>query len=504
MIAMAVQTAARIRGGRNWGPSWLFAPVDGAAIAYFRIAFGLLMLWEVYQFSINDWISEYFVENEFLFTYPGFGWVHPWPEFWLKLHFAALGIAAFCLAVGFLYRIAAIFFLLGFLYIFLLDQARYLNHFYLIVLISFLLVFVPCHRIWSVDAGIGEFLACRCRRESSLRRWFFPSPALPLPTPHVFAWTQLLLATQIGIVYVYGGIAKLDADWLSGYAVRRMFLSDAGNLQFVRALVGDQCVALVFAYAGLLIDLLVVPALVWRRTRLPAAMIAIAFHLTNARYLNIGVFPWLMIAATPLFFESSWLRKTWRQVTCDGVRKVPGSSLEIGEVIVPQAAGLGLNRVTVVALVGVYLILQLLIPLRHFAYPGLVHWNEDGHQFSWHMKLRGKDTAIKFIVVSRSTGTRVDVYPRRYLADYQVYRMSMSPSMILQFAHFIRDRFEDGGQQDVAVYADSFAALNGRPMQRFVDPAVDLAQEEYRWFSPTRLVVPLDGAGKDKGPTARR
>lgn len=118
----------------------LFAPVDTAVLAYFRIAFGLIMLWEVSRYFTNGWITRYWVEPVVNFPYYGFGWVRPLPGMGMELLFAGLGVLAIFIMLGFYYRLSATLFFLGFTYSFLLEQARYLNHFYLIVLLSFLLI----------------------------------------------------------------------------------------------------------------------------------------------------------------------------------------------------------------------------------------------------------------------------------------------------------------------------------------------------------------------------
>ena len=107
----------------------LTARVDNASIVYFRVVFGALMLWEVWRHLKNGWVEQYFVEPAFHFTYVGFDWVRPWPGDGMYLHFYALGILAAFLMIGFAYRLSAVLFFLGFAYVFLLEQARYLNHF---------------------------------------------------------------------------------------------------------------------------------------------------------------------------------------------------------------------------------------------------------------------------------------------------------------------------------------------------------------------------------------
>src|ERR1700704_3160161 len=85
-----------------------FAPVDIASLVFFRIAFGLLMIWEVWKYYANNWIALRWVAPRFLFKYYGFYWVHPWPENWLYVHWAALGFFAVFMAAGFLYRASAV------------------------------------------------------------------------------------------------------------------------------------------------------------------------------------------------------------------------------------------------------------------------------------------------------------------------------------------------------------------------------------------------------------
>ncbi len=204
---VAESTVNRLREpfakSRGTFPDRLFAPIDIASLVFFRIAFSAIMLWEVCRYYFYGWIELFYIEPAFHFTYYGFGWVRPWPGEWMYLHFLALGVLAAFIALGFLYRLSAILFFLGFAYVFLLDQTNYLNHFYLISLISFLMIFIPAHRAFSVDA--------KCLPE-------IRSDTAP-------AWALWLLLTQLGIVYFYAGLAKLNGDWLLGEPMR-MWLAD--------------------------------------------------------------------------------------------------------------------------------------------------------------------------------------------------------------------------------------------------------------------------------------
>ena len=79
----------------------LFEPSDIAMLVYFRIVFGAVMLWEVFRYFEYGWISDYWIEPKFNFTYYGFGWLEPWPGDGMYIHFIVMGILAVGLGVVF-------------------------------------------------------------------------------------------------------------------------------------------------------------------------------------------------------------------------------------------------------------------------------------------------------------------------------------------------------------------------------------------------------------------
>src|SRR5579872_4861139 len=127
------------------------APVDVASLAAFRILFGSLMAFGMIRFMARGWIGELYLTPAWAFPYPGFSWVRPWPGVWMYAHFILLAIFAAGVAAGFFYRVCAILFFVGFTYVELIDQTLYLNHYYLVTLISALMIFLPANRAWSLD-----------------------------------------------------------------------------------------------------------------------------------------------------------------------------------------------------------------------------------------------------------------------------------------------------------------------------------------------------------------
>lgn len=429
------------------------SPVDIASVVFFRIAFGAILVWEVGRYFYYDRISTAYVAPPFHFKYFGFEWVHPWPGLGMYLHFVLLGVAAFLVMVGMWYRVAAILLCLGNCYVLLLDRAQYLNHFYLICLISFLLIFVPAHRNLSVDSW----------RNPSLRSSVVP------------AWSLWVLRLQIAIPYVYGGIAKLNSDWLQGQPMQ-IWMSRMENVRQYFPAFGEHWLALAASYAGLLIDLFVVAFLMWRRTRWVAFGVAVAFHLMNATMFGrIGVFPWLMICATTLFFAPDWPRRFFR---------------------VPSGPAMAQTEVTsrhdlaVLAVLAFFFIVQLIVPFRHCLYPGNVDWTEEGSRFAWRMMLCDKAGALRITLVDPVTSQARPFDPRQLLTGDQLVRLGREPDMQREFAAFLKKEFHDLGIGQFEVRVFSLCTLNGRKAQLLVDPSIDLGAQPRSLF-PSRWIMPL-------------
>jgi vitamin K-dependent gamma-carboxylase len=441
-------------------------PVDAASLAAFRIALGLILVWEIGRYFAFGWIGELFLRPAFLFKYPGLEWLAPLPGAWLYVHFLVLGVLAALIAVGYQYRLATALFWLGFTYVALLDRTQYLNHFYLISLLVLLLCFVPANSLWSLDA----------RLRPQLR-----SDTVP-------AWSLWLLRFQVAIPYLYGGIAKLNGDWLHGLPMQ-IWMSRMTGVQRVVPAFGEHWLALVFSYGGLAFDLAIVPLLLWQRTRYVAFAAAAAFHVMNAVMFQIGIFPWLMIAATTLFLPPDWPR--WLLGRLRGqTTNLTNQTNEAGNRSSPIRTIRTIRGFSfLTTFVAVFVILQLVVPLRHWIYPGNVDWTEEGTLFSWRMMLNDKPAAVRFTAVDPATGQESPIDPRNYLIPHQIERMSRDPELLRQFATALQaDQRAHGKRAEIRVLA--IVSLNGRKPQLLIDPQIDLgAQPASWWVQP--WIVPL-------------
>jgi hypothetical protein len=224
------------------------------------------------------------------------------------------------------------------------------------------------------------------------------------------------------------------------------------------------------SWVGALYDLSVPFALSRRRTRPYAYLAVVGFHLLTARLFNIGIFPYLMMAGSTLFFAPDWPRRLLGRPS----PAPPASTSRLR----------GWQR----ALLAAYVLVQLLVPLRRLLYPGNVLWTEQGYRYAWHVMLMEKTGVAEFRLVDRRTGATWTVFPRSLLTRSQTKAMATQPDMILAFAHELARRERLRGR-DVAVYADVLVALNGRSPAPLIDPRVDLTRER-DGFAPKRWISP--------------
>ncbi len=432
--------------------SRLATPVDGASIALFRICFGLLILADVIRYFKNGWISAYWIQPEFNFTYLGFDWVKPWPGDGMFIHFLVLGAAALAFTLGFRYRIAAVVMFLAFLYQFLLERAVYLNHFYAATLFAFILIFIPANSTWSLDVVAGR-----------------TGDKTGVPN-----WSLWLLRFQVAVIYVFGGIAKINGDWLRGEPIAR-WARERTDAPFVAFMVEHGWEVPFFAWGGMLFDLLIVPALLFRITRIPAVIALLMFHILNSGMFDIGIFPWMMLAATTIFFAPDWPRRV--RVLLYDYKYIPADRSQQGSFVASRR---------LLWFLGAYAVVQLIVPLRHYLYPGDVAWTEEGHEFSWRMMLRSKSGALLYRVVTDSGARTID--PAEHLEPWQARKLAVQPDLILQYAHILADTERRANSGTVQVRAVSLVSLNDRPQRLMIDSTVDLAAQPRNMWPASYIV----------------
>ena len=434
------QTVQRLRRA-------LSQPVSPLSLAVFRIALGAMLVWDCWRFIKHNRIDRYWVQPEFHFTYPGFHWVTPLPEQWIWAAWLGMGFFALLVMLGLFYRVSIVALTVLFSYFFLLDKAEYLNHFYLVILFLVLLCFLPANRALSLDARL------------------FPG-VRGQSVPYA---SVAILRLQMEIMLICAGLVKLTPDWLAGEPLGMCLRPQADDFVF-GFLFHSDWVILLGTWGTVALHVIGAPLLLWPRTRLVTFFVYCAFHIANSAFFNIGIFPWLTIAATTIFFAPDWpLRLArWFHGLFEGLpMPAPAegnrAALAVPTTLIPMTA--------LVAMAG-WTAIQIVLPIRAGAFPTEVRWSGDGHRFSWRMRIYDRDAEGIFIV--RAGDLVVEVDPRDHISRRQTSKMLVRSDMVHQFANHLGQVWHDAGYEDVEVRADIWKSLNGRPYQRFIDPDVDL------------------------------
>lgn len=434
---------------------YLEQPVSVAPLVVFRIAFGLLMLFSTIRYVALGWVDTQLVDPLLHFKYYGFEWVAALPRPGMYAVFACMAISALAITLGWYYRVFTVLFFLSFTYVELVDITYYLNHYYFVSIIAFLLIWLPANRYFSLDVY----------RKPGLRRERIPR------------WCITVLKVQIAIVYLYAGLAKINSDWLLQALPLVIWLPAKSSLPLIGPIFQYKITAYAFSWLGMLFDTFIILGLWFKKTRGLAYLAVIIFHTLTGLLFQIGIFPMVMIVMVTIFFSPAWHERV-----IGGFAKVLHISLRpIGDAAFAKNRYLG--HPWRLHFFSLFIFVQLIFPWRYLLYPGNVFWTEEGYRFSWRVMLMEKAGTATFYVKNGQSGKEGAVINHQFLNAHQEKQMAMQPDLILQFAHYLRTYYEAQGLPDPSVRAEVWVTLNGRPAQLLVDPNIDLSQKRDSWQS---------------------
>lgn len=418
---------------------YISGEVNPSPLITFRIIYGILMMYSISRFWLKGWIYELYILPEFHFKYYGFEFIQVPEETTLYLIFSIMLLSALFITLGLFYRVSALIFFLLFTYVELFDKALYLNHYYFVSLIAFLMVLVPAGKVFSIDNKIFS------RKSIS----------------NVPAWTINIIKFQIVIVYFYAGIAKLNYDWMFLAQPLKIWLPANSNLPIIGSLLTKEITAYIFSWFGMLYDISIWFFLLYNPTRKYAYFIVIIFHGMTALLFQIGVFPVVMTFVTLIFFSSEFHSKLLNLL---GFKSENHTS--------------GYRHIKIRPVLYGFLLLfstfQLIWPLRFLQYSGNLFWHEQGYRFSWRVMLMEKSGRTFFHVKDSDNSRKVIVEPRDYLSLVQEKQMSTQADMILEFAHFLEKEYIKKGYKDPIVNVESTVLLNGHKSGPLINKDLDL------------------------------
>ncbi|MFY7670851.1 HTTM domain-containing protein [Tenacibaculum sp. MEBiC06402] len=424
------------------------------------------MCLSIIRFWYNGWVEKLYITPKLFFSFYGFEWVKPF-GIYTYLLFIFCGLSAFFVAIGYKYRIAIISFFLSFTYIELMDKTTYLNHYYFVSLVSFLMIFLPANATFSVDSfkkGI-EY--------SKIPKWTVDS-----------------IKFMLGIVYFYAGLAKLNSDWLFRAQPLKIWLPSKYDLPLIgNNLMQQDWFHFAMSWSGAIYDLCIPFLLLFKRTRIIGFVLVVVFHVFTRILFPIGMFPYIMIVATMIFFEPSFHEK---------VISFLKEKFNMFRYQVQTKDFFCYKSNFVPTFIGVFIFIQLLFPWRYLLYPGELFWTEEGYRFSWRVMLMEKVGYSNFKIVDGKTKQFFYVDNKDFLTSFQEKQMSFQPDFILEYAHFLGDHFTKDGHQNVQVYVESYVALNGRPSKLYIDPNVDLYKQKES-FKHKDWILPFNDEIEIKG-----
>ncbi|MFD1062818.1 HTTM domain-containing protein [Winogradskyella litorisediminis] len=431
--------------------NFLFKHIDNSALIVFRIIFGLLCFLESVGAIFTGWIKRTLIEPKFTFNFIGFDFLQPLPGNWMYTYYIVMGIFGLLIMVGYKYRFSVLAFALMWSATYLMQKSSYNNHYYLLMILTFIMVILPANRYASLDVKFNP----------NLKKISMPN------------WCRWLIILQLFIVYTYASLAKLYPDWLDASAVK-LLMQGKSHFPIIGDFLQNEYLHYFIAYAGILFDGLIIPLLLFKPTRKFAFFGSIFFHIFNACVFHIGIFPFLSLAFSLFFFEPKTIRNIFLK------RK---EFYTQDEVKTPK------NHKILLGVFSLYFIIQIVLPLRHYFIQDDVLWTEEGHRLSWRMMLRAKSGSINFRVVDNETNTIIPINLNDYLTPKQQRSLSTKPDFIWQFSQRLKQQFE-AENKSVSIFVTNYVSVNGKPSKRFINPEVDMATAEWNYFTHNDWILP--------------
>lgn len=430
----------------------LNTPIDNIQLILFRIIFGALLAWHCIAAIFSDWVKFVFIKPRFTLSHIGMEWLQPLPGDGMYYYFIVMAICGVFISIGLFYRYSLGIFTILFAAAYLMQKTTYNNHYYLMLLICIIMLFLPANKSQSVDAKINP----------TSKQQLMP------------VWCRLVFILQIAIVYFYAALAKMYPEWLDGTFIRNLLSRYKSPL--VKELFAQEWMVFSITYGGLLFDFLIIPLLLYRKTRKYAFIAAIMFHFINSALLPIGVFPFMALAFSVFFFPPEFFRRY----------------IFKNDVVIPTSFTVSKmqNKVLLYFFLP-FFILQLALPLRHWFIKGDVLWTEEGHRLSWRMMLRQRSGDTSFIVINNATNDKTIYDLSTLLTKSQIKGMKTKPDMIWQTAQKIKDEYQEKGV-DVSIYVDCQVSINRKPKRPLIDPKVDLAKANWNYFAHNEWILLYD------------
>jgi len=302
-------------------------------------------------------------------------------------------------------------------------------------------------------------------------------------------WSIDCIKLLLSIVYFYSGLAKINSDWLFNAMPLKLWLPSKYDIPLIgETFMQQEWVHYFMSWGGMFYDLSIPFLLLYKKTRIIGFALVIFFHLFTGVLFPIGMFPYIMIVGSLIFFDYNIHEKIikWIKKIIEPIRKKFIINKKINEESITIK-----NRKIVLSIISIFFVIQLFLPFRYMLYPNELFWSEEGYRFSWRVMLVEKIGYTTFKIKSNKDESYFYVNNEEFLTSFQEKQMSFQPDFILEYAHYLGDYYTSKGYLNVEVYAESYVSLNGRTNKRFVNPEVDLYKEKES-FKNKKWIIPID------------
>ncbi|XP_053267780.1 vitamin K-dependent gamma-carboxylase isoform X1 [Pleuronectes platessa] len=463
----------------------LSRPTDPASLGIFRCLFGLLMLIDITQERGLSHLDYKYLDGAPVCRFPLFNFLQPLPLDLMYLVYVVMFLGALGIMLGCLYRLSCLMFISTYWYVFFLDKTTWNNHSYLYGLIGFQLTLMDANRYWSLDGLLRPSIRNR----------------------HVPLWNYTLLRTQIFFVYFIAGIKKLDADWVEGYSMS--YLAHHWLFDPFKVILPVELVSLLVVHGGgLFLDLTAGYLLFFDATRPYAITFVSYFHCMNSQLFSIGMFPFTMLATSPLFCYADWPRRFFSHFPAflRGVlpltspdpqpspscvyHEIQSTSAERQETPpVAKSSKLRFKHKLGAIFTIIYIIEQLFLPYSHFITKGYNNWTNGLYGYSWDMMVHSRSHQhVKITYRDAKTGDVGYLNPGVFT---QSRRWKDHGDMLKQYATCLKHNLPRYNISDPEIYFDIWVSINERFQQRIFDPRVDIVKADWSPFQPNPWLMPL-------------
>ena len=418
------------------------------------------MVAESFGAIATGWVKKTLIDPQFTFSFFGFEWLQPLPGNGMYFYFIFMGIVSLMVMLGYRYKFNILALAVLWSGAYFMQKTSYNNHYYLVMLMTWGMVFMNPHYYASLDA----------KRKKTVTH-FCPN------------WNRLFFVILLLLVFSYGAIAKFYPGWWSGDFIKNSF-SHKTNYWLIGPLLGKEWFQQFITFSGVIFDAMIIPLLMWKRTRMLAFIGLILFNIFNAVVFQIGIFPFTVIALTVFFFETETIRQLFfpkKQYT-----HVPVLDFQKQNNLPFRQAGKAFTSSVLI----IFFAIQFALPLRHHFIPGDVNWREEGHRMSWRMMLRTKRGAINLEAVNPKTQEKFRIKKEDYLTKDQIKNLATKPDFLYQFVQRLKKEYTQKGIIDIEIYCTmSRVSLNRDKAKPLFKYDVDLAKVEWNYFGRNEWVL---------------